>query len=123
MISLLSNQPNAKKSTFQFNPQHIFHRFAGPNAWPTWHTDGSIILPDIFDHLNQPDIQTAIDTEFAMYHHHYRPVPGRPQMGFLRNMFYSLIQQLLRQDPVWYAFMVAARPDHSWRLISYPYTS
>jgi hypothetical protein len=38
-------------------------------------------------------------------------------------MFYSLIQQLLRQDPVWYALMVAARPDNCWRLISYPYTA
>jgi len=56
-----------------------------------------------------------------MYLHHYRPVPGLPQMGFLGNMFYGLTQQLLRQDPVWYALMVAARPDHCWRLISYPY--
>jgi hypothetical protein len=32
-----------------------------------------------------------------------------------------LVQQLVRQDPVWYALTVAARPDKHWRLISYPY--
>jgi len=44
-------------------------------------------------------------------------------MGFLRNMFYGLIQQLLRQDPVWYALTAAARRDRNWRLISYPYVA
>ena len=56
-----------------------------------------------------------------MYLDHYRPVPGRLHMGCLRNIFYSLPQQLFRQDPVWYALVAAARPDRSWRLISYPY--
>jgi hypothetical protein len=106
---------------FQIDSQAIFRRFAGHNAWITWDRDGTVILPDIFAYLNQPDIFAAIDTEFAMYRHPYRPVPGRPQMGFLRNMFYSLIQQLVRQDPVWYALIVAARPDHNYRLIYYPY--
>src|SRR5256885_15304152 len=36
-------------------------------------------------------------------------------------MYYSLIQQLVRQDPAYYALMAAARPDRGWRLISYPY--
>jgi hypothetical protein len=37
------------------------------------------------------------------------------------NMWYSLIQQIIRQDPVYYALVVAARPDTNWRLISYTY--
>ena len=36
-------------------------------------------------------------------------------------MFYSLIQQVVRQDPVHYRLMVASRPDMNSRLISYPY--
>ena len=36
-------------------------------------------------------------------------------------MYYSLVQQLARQDPVWYVLTVVARPDKYWRLISYPY--
>jgi Phytanoyl-CoA dioxygenase (PhyH) len=38
-------------------------------------------------------------------------------------MFYSGIQQLLRQDPAWYAILVAARPDNQFKLISYPYVA
>ena len=36
-------------------------------------------------------------------------------------MWYSLIQQIVRQDPVYYALVVSLRPDKNWRLISYPY--
>jgi len=106
---------------FQFDPHSIFRRFGGLDSWTAWERDGTIIIPDVFSYLNRPDLIAAIDTEFDMYRHHYRPVPGRPQMGFLRNMFYSLTQQLIRQDPVLYAWIVAARPDHCWRLITYPY--
>ena len=36
-------------------------------------------------------------------------------------MWYSLIQQIVRQDPVYYALVVASRPNINWHLISYPY--
>ncbi|KAI9764398.1 MAG: hypothetical protein M1839_005900 [Geoglossum umbratile] len=36
-------------------------------------------------------------------------------------MFYSLVQQLVRQDPVYYALIAAARPDKNTWLICYPY--
>ena len=36
-------------------------------------------------------------------------------------MFNSLTQQLTRQDICYYAAYVAVRPDHAWRLISFPY--
>jgi len=36
-------------------------------------------------------------------------------------MWHSLVQQVMRQDPVFYALNVAARPDLNWRLISFPY--
>ena len=38
-------------------------------------------------------------------------------------MFYSLTQQLVRQDPGWYAVQVALRPDHCPHLICYPYVT
>lgn len=34
---------------------------------------------------------------------------------------YSLVQQVMRQDPFYYRHYVLLRPDHDWRLISYPY--
>ena len=62
-----------------------------------------------------------IDQEFLVYRRHHRKPEGKPRMGWLCNMYYSLIQQLVRQDPAYYALTAAARPDRGWRLISYPY--
>ena len=36
-------------------------------------------------------------------------------------MVHSLTQQVMRQDPVYYALYCALRPDKAWKLISYPY--
>jgi len=56
-----------------------------------------------------------------MYHHHLREINGKKNIGWLRNMFYSITQQLMRQDPAYYMLYVALRPDQAWRLVSYPY--
>jgi hypothetical protein len=60
--------------------------------------------------------------EFDMHLWHFRKNAGNSgSLGWLRNMYYSGIQQLMRQDPEYYRCYVALRPDHHWRLISYPY--
>lgn len=41
--------------------------------------------------------------------------------GWQRNQVHSLAQQLVQYDPVYYSLYVVLRPDHHWRLISYPY--
>jgi Phytanoyl-CoA dioxygenase (PhyH) len=38
-------------------------------------------------------------------------------------MSHSLVQQVLRMDPVIYALMAAGRPDHNTWLVSYPYVA
>src|SRR6266480_3793239 len=50
-----------------------------------------------------------------MYRHHFRVKPG-DKLGWLRNMFFGLSQQLLHQDP-----FCVLRPDHEWKLIAYSY--
>ena len=63
-----------------------------------------------------------ISHEFNAYDWHYYPEgDGTTRRGWLRTMYYSLIQQLVRMDPVYYALNVAARPDRNWKLISVPY--
>ena len=115
--------PRVECDGFDFDPAVIFQRFGGPFAWDIWQRDGTIVLGDAMGYLDAPEIKRIIDLEFDIYRYHYRAVPGRASMGFLRNMFYGLIQQLLRQDPVWYALTAAARADRNWRLISYPYVA
>ena len=57
-----------------------------------------------------------------MYEHHFHSKGNNgKRLGWLRNMWYSLIQQIVRQDPVYYALVVSLRPDKNWRLISYLY--
>ena len=66
-------------------------------------------------------VMMGMDDEFATYKHHERPSPDVRRQDWVRLMYHSLTQQLLRQDPIWYALVVATQPDHQWRLISYPY--
>lgn len=52
---------------------------------------------------------------------HQRVPAGGSNHGWLRNMYYSTGQQLVRMDPAYYYWYVVLRPDHCWRLTSYPY--
>lgn len=108
---------------FSFDPQVVLERFAGPGAWRTWQEQGTLTMPRLFAHLRTPDIRHQIDEEFALYRHHEWVPSGKKRMGWMRHMFYSGIQQLVRMDPVWYAINAAGRPDLQWRLISYPYVT
>ncbi|KAH0563246.1 hypothetical protein GP486_002191 [Trichoglossum hirsutum] len=106
---------------FGFNEVQVFERFAGEESWQVWQKDGTINVERLFWYLNLSDFRRMIDIEFAVYRHHHRTPQGAPRLGWRRNMFYSLIQQLVRQDPGYYGLHAAARPDKAWRLISYPY--
>jgi len=57
-----------------------------------------------------------------VYNWHYYPEgDGNSRWGWLRPMYYSLVQQLVRIDPVYYVLNVAAHPDLNWKLISVLY--
>lgn len=102
---------------------------------------GSIVLPGLFswleddisdieglDELNSmlgTDLSTLLElihVEFAMYDYHCTPATSRTHTARNQSMFHSLTQQLTRQDICYYAAYVAVRPDHAWRLTSFPYT-
>ncbi|KAJ5740169.1 hypothetical protein N7493_000041 [Penicillium malachiteum] len=90
--------------------------------------DGSVVVSGLFSWLTEDfdgqhpgGILPMILQEFDMYDWHYRARPGKPRIGWARNMWFSLVQQLVRQDPAYYALYVFFRPDHAWRLISFPY--
>ena len=62
-----------------------------------------------------------IDADFEMYLHHQREINGKPNRGWLRTMLYSLTQQIVRGDLLYWLLYVALRLDRNPRLISYPY--
>jgi hypothetical protein len=113
----------AKPTTgFTFNAFAVMERIAGPGSWQKWQQDGNLLVPNLLSYLRSDSrLYNMIGKEFEMYEHHFQPHTSKPKMGFLRNMFFSLTQQLVRQDPAWYALNAAARLSNDWRLISYPY--
>ncbi|KAJ5699211.1 hypothetical protein N7536_003877 [Penicillium majusculum] len=113
----------------------LYKRCCGRDADPTVRDlgqqldrDGSIVLPGLFEWLgedfdgNHPGgLRHLIMEEFNMYDWHYLARPCKPRIGWARNMWFSVVQQLVRQDPAYYAFYVRCRPDHAWKLVSFPY--
>ena len=59
--------------------------------------------------------------EFDIYRHYLREINRKDNYEWFRNMYYSISQQLMRQDPVYYAHYTIFRKDGAWRLISYLY--
>jgi hypothetical protein len=105
------------------DPERIWRWYGDASVWDTFQADGTANIKGVFSWMLE-DIELAplIDKEFRLYSHHSHQ-PGNPgkRLGWLRNMWYSLVQQVVRQDPAYYALMVAARPDLNHWLISYPY--
>ena len=124
-IALVVYQYHAEPmSKIKVDGPMIFARYIrNVDAWALWERDGTICIPGIFDYLKESEIEAAISLEFDIYRHHLRVPRGEPTMGFARNMFYSPIQQLLRQDPLQWVLMTAVRDDGNYRLITYPYVA
>jgi hypothetical protein len=115
-----------KYSHNQTNPGFSFNQQGILEAWDKsiitrWEDEGSVIVP-LFDWWFQvPELKQRLYDEFDAYLWHLREINGRKNIGWLRNMFHSIAQQLMRQDPAYYMLYAALRPDAAWRLVSYPY--
>ncbi|KAK5452940.1 hypothetical protein LTS15_007089 [Exophiala xenobiotica] len=84
-----------------------------------WIKDGSIVLDcmnwwETHQYLDgkkvsYKTIAAVADAELEMYRHHLRKINGKENFGWLRNMFHSLNQQVMRQDPLYYLYYCALR--------------
>lgn len=136
----------ARYTEYGFNLADICTRIYGTpsSAYQQWEEEfdrtGNVTLPKLFgwleddisglegapvlsEILGQPvtSLMQLMHLEFDMYDYHYTPAISKPRLGWSRNMFQSLTQQLVRQDVCYYAAYVAIRPDHAWRLMAFPY--
>ena len=77
---------------------------------------GTVIVSAIFEWLLK-DAETwfYLKDEVDMYRYHQ--IPGD---DLKRGCWHSLLQQVVRSDPVYYRFTVLLQPDHEHRLIAYP---
>jgi hypothetical protein len=102
-----------------YDPQTVLDWIGGVDT-TVWNEEGSVNI-NLFGWWFETEIGNIVLREFDAYRHHLREINGKSNYGWLRNMFYSIGQQLMRQDPVYYAAYAALRPDKQWRLVSYPY--
>lgn len=89
-----------------------------------WLEQGTVTLQGIFAwwweaKFDRTTIAEIAEQECSMYRHHMRQT-GKDANTTIPIMLHSLIQQLVRQDPALYRLIVTLRPDHKWRLMSYP---
>jgi hypothetical protein len=63
-------------------------------------------------------LSKAFTEEARMYQHHLRHAPDHG--GLVPSMYYSLLQQLVRQDPALYEAHVSLRTDGATRLMAVP---
>lgn len=102
-----------------------FRRHVKENVVAGWNEVKAATLEGMFswwweDKFDGITIATVIEQESAMYRHHTRQKGGTADTS-IPIMLYSLVQQLVRQDPSCYRLAVTLRPDHAWRLVAYPY--
>ena len=111
-----------KYDDFEFDRETIWIRYAGEGAMQTFFYDRNVVIKRLFDWIvKDSELMEMIEAEFDMYRHHLREQNGQPNLGWCRNMWHSLVQQAIRQDPAFYALNVVARRDKRWKLISFPY--
>ncbi len=82
-----------------------------------WWFDQKILMSECSKH----NIEKIVLKEFEMYKHHLRRINQRENNDWLRNMFYFIDQQLMRQNSLYYRWYVKLRSDKCWKLISYSY--
>ena len=108
----------------------IINEIAGLGAWESWHETGNLVVSGLFSWLWEgiatqdrhiEGVGGLITEEFDMYLHHQAERNGVSNKGWLRTMYHSITQQIIRQDPVYWLAYVCLRPDRAHRLISYPY--
>ena len=89
-----------------------------------WENTGNLFITGLFDYFNQcvPGLgsQTVFDIareEMTMYRHYLREINGRPNWGWLRNMYHGLFRQLVRQDVDYYMETLVSSHTNIYKLL------
>jgi len=79
--------------SLRMEPKAIFQCFATEEAWDRFHSDGTVIIPNIFTFLTgNAEAMNQVRQEFEVYNWHYYPEgDGNSRREWLRPMYYSLV--------------------------------
>lgn len=92
-----------------------------PNALGQFRTMGNTVLPAFTWLTGDKELLELCLEELKMYEFHLRLPDGASDLGWLRNCYYSIVQQAIRTDLGYYLAYVCLREDRQTHLISYPY--
>ena len=76
---------------------------------------------NMLEYLYPTTLADLFKLELDCYLWHQRRVNDKDNLGWLRNCWYSLAQDVVRQDPYYYLLYIMLREDNAYKLISYPY--
>lgn len=69
--------------------------------------------------FNDEELKEIVNESFEMYRYHLRRIDGNENLGWLRIMYHSLIQQAVRTDLRYWLLYSVLREEHT--MVSYPY--
>ncbi|KAF3310798.1 hypothetical protein TWF173_009155 [Orbilia oligospora] len=101
--------------SIKIDRESVLRRFGRPGALAELQDIGTVKIVGFWSWITKNlDIMRCIFVEFDMYEYHR-------SIGWLRNCYHSLFQQVSFQDPTFWALTVAGREDGNYWQISYPY--
>ncbi|KAI5782405.1 hypothetical protein DFH27DRAFT_637468 [Peziza echinospora] len=110
------------RTKFEFNSESVFTRFSSKETHAEFMKFGNCVAKGACSWMiEDEEVNEWIHEEIRMYLWHRGKEHGEGSYGWLRNCYHSLLQQAARQDLVYYALVVAARPDKNYKLICFPH--
>ncbi|KAF5855175.1 hypothetical protein ETB97_009759 [Aspergillus alliaceus] len=107
--------------TLQIEPLDLLCRYAGlPDGMWGWERDGLLHIPGFFDYMERlgvfKRVRMILGEDKATQSASNLP----SQCSSPISLCYSLLAQMVQQDPAYYAILVSCRPDKNWKLIHRP---
>ncbi|KAK6523179.1 hypothetical protein TWF694_006074 [Orbilia ellipsospora] len=109
------------QASLKIDVEAVWKRFASGQDGEILERTGTTKIVSFWDWvLKDPKMARCIFIEFDMYQYHLS-IGASEAIGWLRNSYHSLAQQLCYQDPAYWALVTVSRPDLRWWLLSFPY--
>lgn len=107
---------NSRVDTFMFHK-----KFLKKMKYQKWKKNDLIILLNIFDWILNKNTWCLIMNELNMYMWHHQDNLKITKHDWLWNSMYIMLQQIIRQNILYYVVIIALRLNHEINLIAFSY--